>query len=159
MLIEDGKFYFIKDEFFEVFKDYDLMTNKENGNKRPCYFCFRDRKNKEIIWFVPISTKYEKYKNIYDKKKEKVKNKPVYNFVFGNVLGKKAVFLIQNIFPTTEKYIKEKYTNSNKDVEIPTAVKEEIISKSLKVVAMAEKGVNIPFYNIIEMKNILLNDK
>ena len=159
MLIEDGKFYFIKDEFFEVFKEYGLMINKENGNKRPCYFCFRDRKNKEIIWIVPISTKYEKYKNIYDKKKEKVKNKPVYNFVFGNVLGKKAVFLIQNIFPTTEKYIKEKYTNSNKDVEIPTAVKEEIISKSLKVVAMAEKGVNIPFYNIIEMKNILLNDK
>jgi len=25
MLIEDGKFYFIKDEFFEVFKDYPLM--------------------------------------------------------------------------------------------------------------------------------------
>ena len=38
------------------------MINKENGNKRPCYFCFRNRKNKEIIWFVPISTKYEKYK-------------------------------------------------------------------------------------------------
>ena len=49
MIIEDGKFYFIKDEFFDVFKDYGLMVNKENGNKRPCYFCFRDRKNKDII--------------------------------------------------------------------------------------------------------------
>ena len=66
MLIEDGKFYFIKDEFFEVFKCYGLMVNKENGNKRPCYFCFRDRKNKDIIWFVPISTKYEKYKKLID---------------------------------------------------------------------------------------------
>ena len=116
MLIEDGKFYFIKDEFFDVFKKYKLMENKENGNKRPCYFCFKDRKDKNIIWFVPISTKYEKYKKIYDNKKLKVGNRPVYNFVFGNVLGKKAVFLIQNIFPITEKYIAEKYINSNIDV-------------------------------------------
>ena len=64
MVIEDGKFYFINDEFFDVFKDYGLMIHKENGNKRPCYFCFRDRQDKEIIWFVPISTKYDKYKKM-----------------------------------------------------------------------------------------------
>ena len=72
MIIEDGKFYFIKDEFFHVFKDYGLMVNKENGNKRPCYFCFKDRKNKEIIWFVPLSTKYEKYKKYMKVRKQKV---------------------------------------------------------------------------------------
>ena len=32
MVIEDGKFYFIKDDFFDVFKDYGLMVNNENGN-------------------------------------------------------------------------------------------------------------------------------
>ena len=31
MIVEDGKFYFIKDEFFDVFKDYGLMLNKENN--------------------------------------------------------------------------------------------------------------------------------
>ena len=158
MIIEDGKFYFIKDTFFDIFKDYKLMENKEGGNKRPCYFCFRDRKNKEIIWFVPISTKYEKYKKIYDNKKLKVGNRPVYNFVFGNVLGKKAVFLIQNIFPITEKYIAEKYINSNIDVEIPRIVRNEIITIALRVVRLAEEGINVPFYNIIEMKNILLEE-
>lgn len=158
MIIEDGKFYFIKDEFFDIFKDYKLMENKESGTKRPCYFCFRDRKNKEIIWFIPISTKYDKYKKIYDNKKLKVGNRPVYNFVFGNVLGKKAVFLIQNIFPTTQKYIEEKYTNSNIDVEIPTVVRDEIITIALRVVRLAEEGVNIPFNNIIEMKEILLKE-
>ena len=116
MIIEDGKFYFIKDEFFHVFKDYGLMVNKENGNKRP-----------------------------------------VYNFVFGNVLGKKAVFLIQNIFPTTEKYIENKYVNSNIDVEIPTRVRDNVIITSIRVVELAERGINIPFYDIIEMKKILLN--
>lgn len=159
MVIEDGKFYFIKNKFFDIFKDYKLMENKEGGTKRPCYFCFRDRKNKEIIWFVPISTKYDKHKKIYDNKKSKVGNRPVYNFVFGNVLGKKAVFLIQNIFPTTEKYIEEKYTNSNIDVEIPTVVKDEIITIALRVVRLAEEGVNIPFYNIIEMRDILLKEQ
>lgn len=108
---------------------------------------------------MPISTKYDKYKKIYDNKKLKSGNRPVYNFVFGNVLGKKAVFLIQNIFPTTEKYIEEKYTNSNKDVEIPTVVKDEIIRISLRVVKLAEVGINIPFYDIIEMKKILLENK
>lgn len=159
MVIEDGKFYFIKDEFFDIFKDYGLMENKDGGTKRPCYFCFRDRREKSIIWFVPISTKYEKYKKIYEDKKLKNGNKPVYNFVFGKVLGKKAVFLIQNIFPTIEKYIEEKYRNANKDVEIPTIVKDEIIRTSLRVVRLAEDGINIPFYDIIEMKNILLGKK
>lgn len=159
MVIEDGKFYFIKDEFFETFKEYGLMLNKENGNRRPCYFCFRDRNDKEIIWFVPISTKYEKYKNIYETKKTKNAKRPIYNFVFGNVLGKKAVFLIQNIFPTVEKYIDSKYVNSNKDVDISKKMKENVVITSLRVIELAKKGVNIPFYNIMEMKEMLLKNR
>lgn len=38
MIIQEGKFYFIKDEFFDVFKNYGLMENKEGVKKRPCYF-------------------------------------------------------------------------------------------------------------------------
>lgn len=97
MVIEYGKFYFIKDEFFNVFKDYGLMVNKENDNKRPWYFCFKDRQNSKIIWFVPISTKYEKHEKIYEKKAKSWK-KSVYNFVFGSVLGKKDVFLYKIYF-------------------------------------------------------------
>ena len=41
-MFESGKFYFIKDVYFDLFKEYNLMQNKENGNKRPCYFCFKD---------------------------------------------------------------------------------------------------------------------
>ena len=155
MVIEDGKFYFIKDEFFDVYKDYGLMLNKENGKKRPCYFCFRDKYNKEIIWFVPISTKYDKYQKIYEYKKQRPHR--VSNFVFGEVVGKKAVFLIQNIFPTTEEYILEKYVTENKDVEIALNVRNKIIAYSRQVIMKAEQGINIPFYNIIEMEKILLN--
>ena len=116
MKVENGKFYFIKDTFFEIFKGYKLMENKENGNKRPCYFCFTDPENSKIIWFVPISSKVDKYKTIYESKKKK--QKKVYNFVFGKVLGKEKAFLIQNIFPTTELYIESKYKNKMQNVEI-----------------------------------------
>lgn len=132
------------------------MENKENGNKRPCYFCFKDRKDKDIIWFVPISTKYDKYQKLYENKKKKQKR--VYNFVFGEVVGKKAVFLIQNIFPTTEKYILEKYVTENKDVEIPLKMKNKVIARAKQVINMAERGINIPFYDINKMKEILLED-
>lgn len=124
MVIEDGKFYFIKDEFFDVFKEYGLMVNKENENK-----------------------------------KQKYPKNPVYNFVFGEVLGKKAVFLIQNIFPTTEKYIENKYMNSNMDVKIPTKEQKNVIVTSLRVVGLAEQGFSIPFYNIMKMRNVLLEGK
>ena len=154
MKVENGKFYFIKDEFFDIFKNYKLMKNKENGNKRPCYFCFNDPKNKKIIWFVPISSKVNKYRTIYENKKKT--RKRVYNFVFGKVLGKEKAFLIQNIFPTTEEFIESKYQNKMQDVEITETLKQEIIKKSLNVIKLAEKGINIPFYDIIETKNILL---
>ena len=154
MKVENGKFYFIKDEFFDVFKGYKLMENKENGNKRPCYFCFNDPEYEKIIWFVPISSKVDKYKTIYENKK-KTKRK-VYNFVFGKVLGKEKAFLIQNIFPTIEKYIESKYQNKKQDVEISETLKNEIIETSMNVIKLAKKDINIPFYNIIEMRNILL---
>lgn len=44
------------------------MQNKENGTKRPCYFCFKGKTNDKIIWFIPISTKVDKYKKINNKK-------------------------------------------------------------------------------------------
>ena len=157
MVVENGKFYFIKDNFFNLFKDYNLMANKENDNKRPCYFCFNDPENNKIIWFVPISSKVEKYKSIYESKKKS--KKKVYNFVFGKVLGKERTFLIQNIFPTTEKYIENKYQNKMQDVEITETLKQKIIKTSMTVISLAKKGINIPFYNIIEMKEILLKEQ
>ena len=156
MKIENGKFYFIKDSFFDIFKEYKLMQNKENGNKRPCYFCFNDLENEEIIWFVPISSKVDKYKSIYENKKKT--KKKVYNFVFGKVLGKEKTFLIQNIFPTTQEYIESKYKNKEQDVEIAETLKKEIIETSINVIKLANKGIHIPFYNILKMKNILLRD-
>ena len=155
MKIENGKFYFIKEEFFQLFNQYELMQNKENGNKRPCYFCFSDLRHKEIIWFVPISSKVDKYKKIYENKRKSRKN--VYNFVFGKVLGKEKVFLIQNMFPTKIEYIEDKYKTNGQDVEISENLKAEILYKAKLVIELAEVGIPIPFYDILGMRKELLN--
>ena len=36
------------------------MINHENGHSRPSYLAIKDEK---ILWFIPLSTKTEKYKN------------------------------------------------------------------------------------------------
>ena len=44
-------------------------------------------------------------------------------------------------------------------VEITETFIREIIQTSMDVIKLAKKGINIPFYNIIEMKEILLKEQ
>lgn len=159
MVLEEGKFYFINNDFIHKYGlKYKLMENKESGNKRPSYFCFFDIKNKNLLWFVPISSKYGKYKAIYDKAKEKYTE--VLGISFGNVKGKDTVFLIQNMFPCTEKYIIEKYRNNNEDIKISKSKGEEIIAKARRVIFLSEnKNMKLTFTNIVELKKELLKEK
>lgn len=63
--------YFIKDEFSGKYgKKYNLMKNKLEGTKRPTYFCFRDDKEEDLLWFVNMPKQYQKYMNIYLEKRK-----------------------------------------------------------------------------------------
>ena len=68
MEIKTGYLYHIKDDYFDFVKDENLMHNHEKGKKRPTYFTIKD---KDILWFIPISSKVDKYQKIIDKKIEK----------------------------------------------------------------------------------------
>ncbi len=151
MEIIEGKLYFIKDEFIEKYNPkYHLMENKELGTKRPTYFCFRDKCDKDILWFVPMSSKYEKYFKLYNNIKEKIGKEPN-NFVFArNLAGKKAVFLVQNMFPTLEKYIEEEYKKAGIPVKVPKAVIDEIDRKTRDIFTYTNKGIVATFTNLPE---------
>ena len=56
MKADIGYFYFIKDDFFDIADDPELMQNKENGNRRPCYYCIKSDEYESIMWFIPVST-------------------------------------------------------------------------------------------------------
>ena len=61
--IETGYLYHVKDEFFDVNDDASLMTNHEYGKKNPKYFTIKDD---GILWFIPLSSKVDKYEKIVD---------------------------------------------------------------------------------------------
>ena len=161
MQIKIGYFYFIKDKFFEIVDDEELMQNKENGNKRPCYFCFKSKENDKIIWFIPISTKVEKYQKIYENKIQKQKKlgkKPsIDTIVFGYVSNVYSTFLIQNMFPVTEEYIENQYLKNNVPITLSNKLQKEIIYKANKVLGLYNHGMkNIIFPDIDKILKQLL---
>ena len=162
MQINVGCFYFIKDSFFDVIDDSELMQNKENGNKRPCYYCFKSKEYDSIIWFIPVSTKIDKYQKIYDKKLQKQiklgKTPSIDTIVFGNVANTYSAFLIQNMFPVTEEYIESQYIKNKVAIKLSNKLQNEIISKAIKVLNLYNHGMkNIVFPNIDKILNKLLN--
>lgn len=160
MQIKKGYFYFIKDHFFDIVKDSELMQNKENGNKRPCYYCFKDNENNDIIWFVPVSTRTNKYHEIYNRKIQnqlKSNKKPnVDTIVFGKVSGKENVFLIQNMFPIIERFVDNEFMRDEKPVVITYSLQQEIEMKANKIFNMVRNGYNYLVYpNILNIKDVM----
>lgn len=43
MQVQTGYIYYIKDDFFNIINDKELMINHENGRTRPTYFTIRDK--------------------------------------------------------------------------------------------------------------------
>ena len=68
MKVQTAYIYHIKDEFFDKINDKGLMINHENGRSRPTYFTIKD---KDILWFIFLSSKIFKYQPIIDKKIKK----------------------------------------------------------------------------------------
>lgn len=163
MKIEEGYFYFVKDEYYEKVQDKELMKNKEKGTKRPCFYCFKDERAENLYWFIPISSKVDKYKNIYNNKikKQLEKNKKpiVDTLVFGKVNNEERVFLIQNMFPIIEKYISDTYIRKNLPVQIGYDLRQEIETKANKVFSLVRKGnKGLVFPDIIRIKNIMTEE-
>lgn len=136
MLLKTGYVYHIKNEYFEFVKDDKLMKNHENGNSRPTYFCIR-KENSKIFWFIPMSSKVEKYKKLYIEKLKK--NGTCDTIVIGKYRKKEAAFLIQNIFPITEKYIDHIDTIREQVVPVVEGTKKEILKKTKKIFRLKQK--------------------
>ena len=163
MQINIGCFYFIKDSFFDIIDDPELMQNKENGNKRPCYYCFKSKTYDDIIWFIPVSTKIEKYQKIYNNKIQKQiklgKKPSIDTIVFGNVANTYSVFLIQNMFPVTKKYVESQYIKNKIAIRLSNKLQTEVIYKANKVLNLYNHGMkNIIFPNVDKILEQLLSN-
>ncbi len=153
MEIKTGYLYHIKNEYFSVANDESLMQNHEKGKKRPTYFTIKD---KDILWFIPISSKVEKYQKIIDKKIEK------YGFcntiIIRKIADEDAAILLQNAFPTLEKYIDHVHTVDGVPLKVPTDLQNEIKSMFKNMLALKKRGANLFFTDIDKLKNKMLEE-
>ena len=155
MKVKTGYIYHIKDEYFDVVDDENLMTNHERGKKRPTYFTIKD---KEILWFIPLSSKVDKYKKVINNKMNKYGRCDT--VLIREILGKDSVVLLQNAFPTLEKYIDHVHLLDNgKPAKVVESVKDEILQKFRYLIKLKSKGVNLFFTDIYKIKDIMLKEK
>ena len=143
MEIKEGYVYHIKGSYFDFINDEKLMKNHEGNSTRPNYFCIKTENN-EIMWFIPMSSKVEKYKSIV---KDKIsKYNKCDTIVIGNYRGRDHAFLIQNMFPITPKYIDHIDTVKGKAIQVPSETRREILDKVNKIFRLKSRRnkFNIP---------------
>ena len=153
MRIVSGSLYHIKDDFFDLINDKELMINHENGHSRPSYLAIEDGK---ILWFVPLSTQISKYEKIINQKMHKYGR--CQTIIIEKINGKKQAILIQNAFPTISKYISSQHKVGNKILKVPITVQKTILKNFSDVMSIHNRGINIFFPNIDRIKNIMLEE-
>lgn len=136
--MKQSGFYIIKEQFFEDMQDPYLKGNK--GENRPHYYCFKDTE-KDIYWMIPLSSRVDKYQRIIDNKKKNGKSCDILHVVKLDD-DKKSVFLIQDMFPITEKYMEREYTIAGNHLILTSEhVAKEIDKKARKVLALLKRGI------------------
>ena len=154
MEVLTGYLYHIKDEFFNKINDKGIMINHENGHSRPSYLAIKD---KDILWFIPLSSKIDKYKAIIKKKVEKYGS--CKTIMIKKIAGQEQVILIQNAFPTLDKYVKSRHTIDGKVVKVPDAIKKEIVDNfKYMLILKNNRGLNLFFTDIDKIKEIILQE-
>ena len=150
MKVRTGYIYHIKDEFFDKINDKGLMINHENGHARPTYFTIKD---KDILWFIPLSSKVSKYQPIIDKKIKKYGS--CRSIMIREIANKDSVILLQNAFPTLEKYIDHPHIIDGKPLKVIDTLKDEILNNFKYLLALKSQGTNLFFTDIDKIKEKL----
>ncbi len=153
MEIKTGYLYHIKDEYFDVVNDERLMQNHEKGKKRPTYFTIKE---KDILWFIPVSSKIDKYRKIVDKKVER------YGFcntiLIEKIFDEDSAILLQNAFPTLEKYIDHVHTVDGKPARVPEKLEKIILDNFITLMKLHSRGIKVFFVDIDGIKQKVLEE-
>lgn len=136
MEIKEGYVYHINNQYFDLVKDNKLMKNHEGNSTRPNYFCIK-LNNDKILWFIPMSSKVEKYQKILNDKIKKYKKCDT--IIIGNYRGREHAFLLQNMFPITAKYIDHIDTVNGNALQVPFETRRQILDKVQHLFKLKEK--------------------
>lgn len=153
MFVQTGYIYHIKDDFFKTINDKGLMINHENGRSRPTYLTIVEN---DILWFIPLSSKVSKYKTIIKQKIQKYGK--CNTILIRTIAGRKVVILLQNAFPTLEKYIDHPHIRNGAPMKVSTNLISEILSNFTWMMIMKKKGLNLFFTDIDSIKEKMLKE-
>ncbi len=154
MKLQTGCIYHIKDGFFDFVNDKNLMTNHENGHSRPTYFVI---KRDGVLWFIPLSSKVDKYQKIIENKIKKYGR--CKTILIRKIANKKSVILLQNAFPILEKYISHPHVVNGNVIKLIPSLKKEILNNFKFMLSMKNSGKNLFFANIDRILENLKEDK
>lgn len=153
MEVKTGYIYHIKDDYFAKVNDKGLMINHENGHSRPTYFTIKEY---DILWFIPLSSKIEKYKKIVENKEKKYGS--CKTIMIREIAGKDSVILLQNAFPILEKYIDHPHVINGKPLKVIDTLKDEILNNFRYMISMKKEGRNLFFSDIDKLKEIMISE-
>ena len=154
-----GHFYFLSNSYFIDFPDPQLMRNKEDidgqPHGRPCFYALQDTST-GLFWMIPCSSRIKKYQEVYLTKM--FKDKRCDTIAFGEVLGHQTAFLIQNMCPVSQKYIKDEYRDrqSGLPVKISGITEKELLQKAQKVLILTHQGKKLIFPDVVAIEAALL---
>ena len=138
ILMKQRGFYIIKDSFFEDMNEPYLKGNKKES--RPHYYCLEDSRS-GIYWMIPLSSNVKKYENII-KKKLQTRGTCDTLHIAELADNRKSVFLIQDIFPITEKYIEREYIIAGNHLMLTSVhIANEVEKKAKTVITMLRRGI------------------
>ena len=155
MIYQAGYVYHIKDEYFEKVNDPMLMQNKENGTYRPTFYCIKDEKT-SLLWMVPLSSRIDKFQVIHDRQVQKYGR--CITIILGEFDGKRAAFLLQNMFPLTEYYLDHIHTRNNNPIPVKHSIHHEINTNIKRIRQLHAKGKKVVFPDITRLEKIMMDE-
>lgn len=134
MIAEDGKFYFLSQDYLKKHKDRNLMSTHKSTGRRP-FYCISDPEHLEIKWMIPLSSHLHKWTNI--KQQKRLDKKDTSMIVVNRVARHKdlSVFLIQNACPCLENDIDDIWLDKNKNPLSMDKMFEKRMKRQMKLVA------------------------
>lgn len=153
MEIKEGYLYHISVDFFKLVDDPNLSVNHTGTHSRPSYFLVKD---KDLLWFIPLSTKIDKYKKIVENKKQKYGK--CNTILIRKIANKENAILIQNAFPTLSNFLSHPHTINGKPYRVPTGIQQEIKNNFDELMKLKKSGINL-FFTDVDKITLLMNQE
>ena len=146
--------YSICDTYFQDFKNPYWVDNK--NEKRPYYYLLKDSDG--IMWVIPMSSQAEHYrvKIIREEQKRGVGNCLYYHI--GLIANIERVFLIGDMFPIDQSYIKAPFTIGPTHYIVKNKnLNNALHSKAMRYLKLVESGKISSRNDIMGIKKVLLH--